>query len=628
MGPKKFAQHVLLEKKLLLTDTSFRDAHQSLLATRMRTIDMLKIAEVYSRNHADFFSLEMWGGATFDTAMRFLMECPWERLRLMRKLVPNILFQMLLRASNGVGYTTYPDNVVKAFIKQAAESGIDIFRIFDSLNWVTNMKVAMDAVLETNALCEAAICYTGDILNPKRNKYTLDYYVKMAKELEGHGAHILAIKDMAGLLKPYAAYELVRAMKSELKIPIHLHTHDTSGGQIATLIKAAEAGVDIVDAALGPLSGLTSQPNLNTLVEMMRFHERDTGMDFKALGLLSDYWEVVREYYAPFESIQKSSTAEVYHHEIPGGQFTNLFQQAHSMGLAHRWREITDVYADVNRLFGDIVKVTPSSKVVGDMTLFLVTNNLKAQDIVHSNREISFPTSVVEFFEGRLGQPTGGFPKDVQYRILRGAPAFTERPGDNLPPVDLDKIKEEVEDRLSRPITNEELMSYLMYPDVFIKYAEHRKKYDDVSVIPTDVFFYGLPMNEEVAIDIEEGKTLIFKLVAISPVNAEGNCTVFFELNGQPREVVIANRKVAASVTKRPQADEGNIKHVGAPMPGMIVNVKVAAGDKVAKNDPLLIMEAMKMEATIYAEHDGEIGQVLVKARDCVEARDLLIIYK
>lgn len=628
MGPEKFARHILKEKKLLLTDTTFRDAHQSLLATRMRTIDMLKITEVYSRNHADFFSLEMWGGATFDTAMRFLTECPWERLRFMRKLAPNILFQMLLRASNGVGYTNYPDNVVKAFIKQAAESGMDIFRVFDSLNWVTNMKVAMDAVLETNAICEAAICYTGDILDPKRTKYTLDYYVKMAKELEGHGAHILAIKDMAGLLKPYAAYKLVSALKSELKIPIHLHTHDTSGGQIATLIKAAEAGVDIVDAALGPLSGLTSQCNLNTLVEMMRFHERDTGMDFKTLGLLSDYWEVVREYYAPFESIQKSSTAEVYHHEIPGGQFTNLFQQAHSMGLAHRWHEITDVYADVNQLFGDIVKVTPSSKVVGDLTLFLVTNDIKAQDILTNNREISFPTSVIEFFEGRLGQPTGGFPRDVQEKILRGAPAFIERPGANLPPVNLNEIKEEVEDRISRPITNEELMSYLMYPDVFIKYAEHRKKYEDVSVIPTDVFFYGPPMNEEIYIDIEEGKTLIFKLVAISPANAEGNCTVFFELNGQPREVVIANRKATASVTSHPKAEEGNIKHIGAPMPGMIVNVKVKAGDKVTKNDPLMVMEAMKMETTIYAEHDGEIGQILVKAKECVNARDLLIVYK
>lgn len=628
MGPAKFAQHILKEKRLLLTDTTFRDAHQSLLATRMRTLDMLKIIEAYSRNHADFFSLEMWGGATFDTAMRFLWECPWERLHHMRKLAPNILFQMLLRASNGVGYTNYPDNVVRAFIKQSAESGIDVFRVFDSLNWVENMKVAMDAVLETHALCEAAICYTGDILNPKRNKYTLDYYVKMAKELEGLGAHILAIKDMAGLLKPYAAYELVSTLKSELKIPIHLHTHDTSGGQIATLIKAAEAGVDIVDVAIGPFSGLTSQPNMNTLVEMMRFHERDTNMDFKTLGSLSAYWEVVRDYYEIFESIQKASTAEVYHHEIPGGQFTNLFQQAQSMGLAHRWHEITNVYADVNHLFGDIVKVTPSSKVVGDMTLFLVTNNIPARDIITNSRDISFPTSVVEFFEGRLGQPTGGFPRDVQEKILRGTSVSTERPGANLSPVNLDETREKVETRIARAITPEELMSYLMYPDVFIQYAEHRKKYDDVSVIPTDVFFYGLPINEEVSIEIEEGKTLIFKLVAISPVNVEGNCTVFFEYNGQPREVVIANRKVATSVVKRPQAEEENAKHVGAPMPGMVVSVKVAAGDKVSKNDPLLIMEAMKMEATVYAEHDGVIGQVLVKAKESVVARDLLIVYQ
>ena len=628
VGPEKFVKEIVKEKKLLLTDTTFRDAHQSLLATRMRTVDMLNIAEAYSRNHADFFSLEMWGGATFDVSMRFLKECPWERLRNMRKLAPNILFQMLLRASNGVGYTNYPDNVVKAFIKQAAESGMDIFRVFDSLNWVTNMKVAMDAVLETGAICEATVCYTSDLLKPDQNKYDLDYYVKMAKELESHGAHIIAIKDMAGLLKPYAAYELVSALKSELKIPIHLHTHDTSGGQIATLIKAAEAGVDIVDSAMGPLSGLTSQPNLNTLVEMMRYTERETGMDFKALGSLSEYWEVVREYYAPFESIQKSSTAEVYHHEMPGGQFTNLFQQAHSMGLAPRWHEITNAYADVNQLFGDIVKVTPSSKVVGDLTLFLVTNDLKASDILESDRDISFPTSVIEFFEGRLGQPVGGFPADVQAKILRGSSASTERPGAHLPPVDLEETKEEVEKAISRTISDEELMSYLMYPQVFKDYAFHMKDYGNVSVIPTDAYLYGIPLNEEVAIDIEEGKTLIIKLVAVSPANEEGNCTVFFELNGQPREVIIPNKKVAASVQTRPQAENGNINHVGAPMPGMIVSVKVAAGDKVEKNDPLITMEAMKMETTIYAEQDGEIGEVLVKAGDNVKTKDLLITYK
>ena len=628
MGPEKFAQHIVKEKKLLLTDTTFRDAHQSLLATRMRTVDMLNITEAYSKNHSDFFSLEMWGGATFDVSMRFLKECPWERLKSMRKLAPNVLFQMLLRASNGVGYTNYPDNVVKAFINQAAESGMDVFRVFDSLNWVTNMKVAMDAVLETGKICEATVCYTSDLLDPKKSKYNLDYYVKMAKELESHGAHIIAIKDMAGLLKPYAAYELVSALKSELKIPIHLHTHDTSGGQIATLIKAAEAGVDIVDAAMGPLSGLTSQPNLNTLVEMMRYTDRETGMDFNALGSLSEYWEVVREYYTPFESIQKSSTAEVYHHEMPGGQFTNLFQQAHSMGLAPRWHEITNAYADVNQLFGDIVKVTPSSKVVGDLTLFLVTNDLKAKDILEADREISFPTSVVEFFEGRLGQPVGGFPKDVQEKILRGASASTERPGAHLPPVDLEETKEEVEKTISRTISDEELMSYLMYPQVFKDYAFHQKDYGDVSVIPTDVYLYGIPLNEEVAIDIQEGKTLIIKLVAVSQANEEGNCTVFFELNGQPREVIIPNKKVAATVQTRPQAEAGNINHIGAPMPGMIVSVKAKAGEKVAKNDPLITMEAMKMETTIYAEQDGEIDEVLVKAGDNVKTKDLLVTYK
>ncbi|NQZ56696.1 MAG: pyruvate carboxylase, partial [Lentisphaeraceae bacterium] len=628
VGPKAFSQEILKEKKLLLTDTTFRDAHQSLLATRMRTKDMVNITEAYSRNHSDFFSLEMWGGATFDTSMRFLKECPWDRLKQMRAKAPNILFQMLLRASNGVGYTNYPDNVVKAFIKQAAESGIDVFRVFDSLNWVTNMKVAMDAVLETDALCEAAICYTGDILDPKRTKYTLDYYVKMAKELEAHGAHLIAIKDMAGLLKPYAAKELVGALKSELKIPIHLHTHDTSGGQIATLIQAAEAGVDIVDAAMGPLSGLTSQANLNTLVEMMRFQDRETGMDFKELGDISAYWEVVREYYTPFEPIIKSSSAEVYHHEMPGGQYTNLFQQAHSMGLAPRWHEVTQTYADVNQIFGDIVKVTPSSKVVGDLTLFLVTNDLKARDITEGEREISFPNSVVDFFQGNLGQPTGGFPADVQEKILRGAASSTDRPGAHMPSVDLEETKETLEKRIARQVTNEELMSYLMYPDVFIQYAEHRKEHGDISAIPTPICFYGLPMNEEVSINIEEGKTLIIKLVAISPADAEGNCAVFFELNGQPREVLIPNTKVAATLDKRAQAENGNLNHIGAPMPGMIVNVKVNTGDKVAKNDPILTMEAMKMETTIYAEQDGVIGQVLVTAGDSVKTKDLLVSYK
>jgi pyruvate carboxylase len=628
MGAAEYTQFLRGEQKLLLTDTTFRDAHQSLLATRMRTADMVQIAEAYSKNHGDFFSLEMWGGATFDTSMRFLKECPWERLQRMRTAAPNILFQMLLRASNGVGYTNYPDNVVEAFIEQSAESGIDVFRVFDSLNWVTNMKVAMESVLKTNAICEATICYTGDILDKEKSKYTLEYYVNMAKQLEDLGAHIIAIKDMAGLLKPYAATELVGALKEAVSLPIHLHTHDTAGGQIATLIKAAEAGVDIVDSAMGPLSGLTSQPNLNTLVEMMRYTERDTGMSFEGLGSLSKYWEVVREFYSPFESIQKASTAEVYHHEMPGGQYTNLFQQGHSMGLATRWHEITQMYADVNQIFGDIVKVTPSSKIVGDLALFLVTNNLSTRDILTSDRDIQFPTSVIDFFKGNLGQPTGGFPTDIQEKVLRGADASTERPGAHLPPVDFQETKEHVEKKVGRQISKEELMSYLMYPEVFLEYASHRRQFSDVSKLPTHVFFYGLPVGEEVSVSIEEGKTLIIKLIAISPADSEGNCTVFFELNGQPREVVVPNKKIAATTVAREQADEGNPNHIGAPMPGMVVKVAVSAGNKVKKGDPLVTLEAMKMETTIYAEEEGTVEKTLVQAGDTVKTKDLLLVYQ
>ena len=445
MGARDYTQSLLKQKKVLLTDTTFRDAHQSLLATRMRSKDMLKISESYSFNHSDFFSLEMWGGATFDASMRFLKECPWERLRSIREAVPNILLQMLLRSSNAVGYTNYPDNVVEKFIQQSAESGIDVFRIFDSLNWVNNMKVAIKSIIKTGKICEATICYTGDVLDKNRKKYNLKYYLDMAKKLEDLGAHIIAIKDMAGLLKPYAASELITALKKTIKLPIHLHTHDTSGGQIATLISAIEAGVDIVDGAMGPLSGLTSQPNLNTLVEMLRYSKRDTQMSFRTLSDTSKYWEVVRQYYTPFESIQKSSTAEVYHHEMPGGQYTNLFQQADSMGLSTRWYEITDMYAEINQLLGDIIKVTPSSKVVGDLALFFVTNNYKVQDILSTDKKIAFPKSVINFLKGKLGQPTGGFPKKIQDRILQGESFSKKRPGTLLPPINFDKVREELE---------------------------------------------------------------------------------------------------------------------------------------------------------------------------------------
>jgi pyruvate carboxylase len=628
MGAEKFCKSLINKKELLITDTTFRDAHQSIHATRMRTYDMLQVIESYAHNHSDLFSLEMWGGATFDTSMRFLNECPWDRLRKMRAKAPNMLFQMLLRASNGVGYTNYPDNVVREFIKQTAESGIDIFRIFDSLNWTKNMKIAMDAVIESGAICEAAICYTGDILNPKRTKYDLKYYVSMAKELESMGAHMIAIKDMAGLLKPYAAFELVSALKAVLKIPVHLHTHDTSGGQIASLIKAADAGVDIVDVALAPYSGLTSQPNMNSLVEMMRFQARDTKLNMDALSRTADYWEVVREYYSPFESVQKASTAEVYRHEMPGGQYTNLFQQAHSMGLASRWNEICQTYADVNQLFGDIVKVTPSSKVVGDLAIYLVTNDIKTYELMNADKVISFPNSVVDLFKGGLGQPPGGWPKELQQKILRGATPMTDRPGALMASIDLELKKEEVQAKISRPVSNEELMSYLMYPDVFADYARFRNNNGDVSVIPTPVFFYGLPVSEEVSFEIEPGKTLIVKFVTASEPNEEGICKVFFELNGQPREVDVPNKKVAASSNAKAKVNEANPNQVGAPMPGMVVKISAKEGKKVAKNDPILTMEAMKMETTIYADREGIIAKIHIKAGEKVKSKDLLFEYQ
>ncbi len=628
MGASDFCQSIRNQKKLLITDTTMRDAHQSLLATRMRTYDMHQVAESYAHRHSELFSVEMWGGATFDTSMRFLRECPWERLRRLRKACPNILFQMLLRSANAVGYANYPDNVVRAFIRQAAASGIDVFRIFDSLNWVENMKMSIEETLKTGAICEPAICYTGDILDPKRSKFSLEYYVKMARQLEGLGAHMVAIKDMAGLLKPYAAFELVSALKAELKIPIHLHTHDTSGGQLATLIKAAEAGVDVVDTAFGPFSGLTSQANLNTLVEMMRFTERDTGMDYDKLQATSDYWEVVREYYAPFETGQKFSAADVYRHEMPGGQYTNLYQQANSLGLGPRWRDVCEAYAQVNKLFGDIVKVTPSSKVVGDMALFMVTNDLKPAAVLDPSRPLSVPKSVVEMMEGLLGQPDGGFPKEIQDRILSGRPAFTERPGAVLVPVDLELAKENLEKRIGRSVSNEDLQSSLMYPEIFAEYAEHLREFDSVSVLPTPVFFYGLPANEEVAIEIEEGKTLIIKLVAVSPVNDDGNSTVFFELNGQPRELSVPSRKAGVVHSGRRQANSDKPFEIGAPMPGMVVNVRVTAGQKVLKGDPLVTMEAMKMESTIYADRDGTIAEVVVKNKESVKARDLIFVWQ
>jgi pyruvate carboxylase len=626
MGPRKFAEWARSQKRLLLTDTTFRDAHQSLLATRVRTYDMLRIAPYVARTLSNLFSLEMWGGATFDAALRFLKEDPWERLVALRRAIPNILFQMLLRAGNAVGYTNYRDEVVAAFVRHAAQAGIDLFRVFDCFNWVPNMRPSLEAVLESGAICEAAICYSGDLLDPARDKYTLDYYVKLAKQLERIGAHMLAIKDMAGLCKPYAAHRLVSALSQEVGIPIHFHTHDTAGIQAASLVKAADAGVHIVDGAIASMSGLTSQPNLNSIVEAFRHTERDTGVDIDALNRCAEYWESVREAYYPFESGMLAGTAEVYRHEIPGGQITNLREQAKSLGLASRWREVLRAYADVNRLFGDIIKVTPSSKVVGDMALFLVANNLKAEDVLDERRELSFPKSVVELFEGRLGRPVGGFPRKLQKIILKGREPLKGRPADALPPVDFDAVRAELKAKIKAAPTDADVLSYLMYPREFIEFDGHRRHFGDTSVLPTDVFFYGMKPGQEITVEIDPGKTLIIKFIAVGEPDGEGLRPVFFELNGVPREVRVADRTLKASKETRPKADPDNPGHVGAPMPGKVVQVVVGAGEAVARGQKLLSIEAMKMETSVYAPLAGRVKEVHVRPGSAVEAKDLLVV--
>jgi pyruvate carboxylase len=561
--------------------------------------------------------------------MRFLQEDPWERLAQLRTRIPNILFQMLLRASNAVGYTNYPDNVVKEFVKASAGAGMDVFRIFDSLNWVDNMRVAVEAVREhTTSICEAAICYTGDILDPKRTKYSLNYYVSMAKELVKMGAHILGIKDMAGLCKPYAAHALVKALRDEIDIPIHFHTHDTSGINGASVLRAADAGVDIADAALASMSGMTSQPNLNSIVAALQNTPRDTKLDLPALNGLSNYWEAVREFYYPFEEGMKAGTAEVYEHEMPGGQYTNLRQQAKSLHLADRWPEIAKAYADVNQLFGDIVKVTPSSKVVGDLALFMVTNNLTAADVLSPGKKLNFPKSVVEMMQGMLGQPEGGWPKVLQKIILdsAGAQPLKGRPGAKMPKVDFAAAKKELHHKIRREPTDLEVQSYLMYPQVFLDYEKFVALYGNVSPIPTTAFFYGMQTGEEIAVEIEKGKTLIIRYLTTGEPREDGTRTVFFELNGQPREVNVPDRSLEASLHKAPKADRDDPDQVAAPMPGKVSNVAVTKGQAVKEGERLLSIEAMKMETAVYSPRAAKVKEVLVKPGSAVTAGDLLVV--
>jgi pyruvate carboxylase len=625
LGSEKFGRWIAKQERLLLTDTTFRDAHQSLLATRMRTYDMLQIAPLYAVHHHQLFSLEMWGGATFDTAMRFLKESPWERLAALRERVPNILFQMLLRAANAVGYTNYPDNIVRAFVKESAQAGIDLFRVFDSLNWLPNLKVAIDAVRSAGMLCEPALCYTGDILDSSRSKYDLKYYVGLAKELEKLGANILAIKDMAGICKPHAARLLVKTLKQEVGIPIHFHTHDSAGGQMAAILLAAEEGVDIADAAMAPFSGITSQVSLNTLVECLRHTARDTGLEFEPLQVTALYWEQVRRYYAPFEAGQLAASAGVYLHEMPGGQATNLYQQAQSLGLETQWEDVCRRYAEVNQMFGDIIKVTPTSKVVGDMALWMVANNLRTADVLHGNRDLAFPDSVVEFFEGRLGQPPGGFPKALQKRVLRDRKPLRGRPGASLPAADFAATRQDLERKLRHSVTERDIVSYLLYPRVFSDFTEHQQAYSDVSVLPTPIFFCGMDPGEEASVDIEPGKTLILKFLTVGDPHPDGQRQVFFELNGQPREVMVLDRSLAKQVQTRPKADAGNPFHVGAPMPGLVVSMIAVPGEEVTAGQKLFTLEAMKMETTVCAERPARIAEVLVTTGMQVDAGDLLV---
>jgi len=587
---------------------------------------MLAIAPAVARRTPQLFSLEMWGGATFDTAMRFLHEDPWDRLRLLREKIPNICFQMLFRGSNAVGYSNYPDNVVAGFVKQAAASGIDIFRIFDSLNYTPNLRAAFDAVQQTHAICEAAICYTGDILDPKRTKYSLKYYVKLARELEKMGAHFLAIKDMAGLCRPFAAQALVKALKEEIGLPVHFHTHDTSGVNSASILKASEARVDVVDLAIASMSGSTSQPNLNSIVAALENTPRDTGLDLAALNEFSDYWEAVSACYAPFNTAPRAGTADVYNHEMPGGQYTNLKEQAASMGLGQRWPEISRTYTEVNQLFGDIVKVTPSSKVVGDMAMFLISRGIKPADVLNLEPgSVPFPASVIDMLMGNLGQPSGGWPKQLQKVVLGDRKPISGRPGAGLKPLNLEKIREELSQKLKREAAQDDLYSHLMYPEVFAEFAKFSRDYSNVAVLPSPAFFYGLKPGEEISVDIEEGKTLFIKFVNLGNVDKDGRRALTFELNGMTREVTITDRSVQPKTKARLKADPADPMQVAAPIPGLITSLAVSVGSKVGKGEKLLTLEAMKMQSTLYASGDGTVDAIYAQVGETVESKDLLV---
>ena len=625
-GPDKFCDWVLSQKRLLVTDTTMRDAHQSLLAARMRSFDQLAVADSIAQNAHNLFSLECWGGATFDTTMRFLNENPFKRLKRLREKIPNICFQMLLRGANGVGYSNYPDNVIRGFIKHSAESGMDIFRVFDSLNYLPNLKVAMKSIREdTDRICEATICYTGDITDSKRDKYDLAYYVNMAKELESMGAHMLAIKDMSGLCHPNAAYKLVKALRSEVGMPIHFHTHDSSGIASSSIMKAAEAQVDVVDLAISSLSGLTSQPNMNSVINALQGDRRSTKLDQAYFDSLSIYWEAVRQFYEPFDTSPKFGSAEVYRHEMPGGQYTNLREQARALGLGKRWPEVVRYYHEVNDLFGDIVKVTPSSKVVGDMAMFLLNKGIEPKDVPNLEPGTAFPESVIDMLSGGLGQPKGGWPKKVQKVVLGDKKPTTGRPGAKAGKVDLEATRKELSKKINGEVGDDDLYSYLMYPQVFEAMIQYIKKFGHARVLPTPAFFYGLKVGEEISVEIEEGKTLIIKLIHVGKPDEDGKCSLTFELNGRARECIITDKSVKSTTKRREKADSANKMQVGAPIPAMVSSVNATVGQKVKKGDKLIVLEAMKMQTTVYALADGVVDKFEVQIGDQVESKDLLV---
>ncbi|MTI69519.1 MAG: pyruvate carboxylase [Firmicutes bacterium] len=629
-GPDGVVEWIKKQNKLLLTDTTMRDAQQSLMATRVRTKDMIKIAKSMSVLEKDLFSLEMWGGASFDVAYRFLKESPWERLEKLRKRMPNILFQMLIRGSNGVGYKNYPDNIIRNLIKQSAKGGIDVFRIFDSLNWLKGMEVAIDEVLKTGKIAEPCLCYTGDILDEKRDKYSLNYYVNMAKQIEKTGAHILGIKDMSALLKPHAAYKLIKALKNEISIPIHLHTHDTSGNGVATILMASEAGVDIVDTAINSMSGLTSQPALNSIVAALNNTSRETGFETNKIQKISDYWRAVRPVYEEFESDLKSATAEIYKYELPGGQYSNLKPQVESFGLGHRFNEVKNMYKEVNLMLGDIIKVTPSSKVVGDLAIFMVQNDLTSENIYEKAKGKSFPDSVVSYFKGMMGQPQGGFPEKLQKLVLKDEEPITCRPGELLEPMDFDKTRKYLEEKYDFKPTTKQLISYGLYPKVFEEYLDYIKEYGDFSNMGSDIFFHGLNEGETCEIEIAEGKVLVIKLLEVGKLDEEGKRNIIFEVNDSRREIKIYDKangiKQEAEFTK--MADPNNPLEIGASIPGNVLKILVEPGDKVKENETVAVIEAMKMETNVIASQAAEVDTVVAKEGEQVESGELLIKLK